>query len=163
VVLELTDLQKLGGDKSWGPQMKIVESKACVPGCKEVGGKQSINCLLCAKILPRSDFVTEICCLEKGGPICCHGCLVKQKVCPRHEHWWPGQKSLNDKLVWVGTRLGQVLPKCCVNCWKDNPSCTLMLCNHFTGDGKHRHSHFLGGAVRCYACKTLCLPCHAFW
>jgi hypothetical protein len=32
-----------------------------------------------------------------------------------------------------------------------------------TGDGKFRHSHFLGGMARCCAYKTPCLPCCAFW
>jgi hypothetical protein len=32
-----------------------------------------------------------------------------------------------------------------------------------TGDGKLRHSRFLGGAGASYAYKTLCVPCHAFW
>jgi hypothetical protein len=33
----------------------------------------------------------------------------------------------------------------------------------FTGDGKFRHGHFLGGVSRCCAYKTPCLPCCTFW
>jgi hypothetical protein len=59
----------------------------------------------------------------------------------------------------------EMLPSCATP--HDQKGCNALLMltqDRCTGDGKHRHSHFLGGAARHHVYKTLCLPrcaCHA--
>jgi hypothetical protein len=56
---------------------------------------------------------------------------------------------------------GQLCHASCViplaHCFQ-NQGCKLAKIPDHTGDGKHRCSHFLGGTVRCCACKTPCPP-----